>query len=90
MEQVKAARAIVERCQGGERNLLLFEAMETMIERWGSDVAGRFFAHCCPQLLELGAIAYWAVPSGELYPTLRRTIEEVTQCVLVVGESRCE
>ena len=81
-------RAIVERCRHGERNLLLFEAMETMIARWGGDLAGRFFAHCCPQLLELGAIAYWSVPSGEAYPTLRRTIEEVTQCVLAVGESR--
>ena len=81
-------RAVVERCRHGERNLLLFDAMESMIARWGADVAGRFFAHCCPQLLELGAIAYWSVPSGELYPGLRRTIEEVTQCVLVVGDSR--
>ena len=81
-------RAIVERCRRGERNLVLFEAMETMIERWGADVAARFFAHCCPQLLELGAIAYWSVPAGALYPSLRRTIEEVTQCVLVVGDSR--
>ena len=81
-------RAIAERCRGGERNLLLFEAMETMIERWGSKVAARFFAHCCPQLLELGAIAYWSLPSGGLYPGLRRTIEEVTQCVLAVGDSR--
>ena len=81
-------RKIVERCRHGERNLLLFEAMDAMIARWGGDLAGRFFAHCCPQLLELGAIAYWSVPSGEAYPTLRRTIEEVTQCVLAVGESR--
>ena len=81
-------RAIVETCRPAERSLLLFEPMESMIARWGADLAGRFFAHCCPQLLELGAIAWWAVPSGELYPTLRRTIEEVTQCVLVVGESR--
>jgi transcriptional regulator with XRE-family HTH domain len=81
-------REIVERCGRGERNLLLFESVEAMIERWGSDVAARFFAHCCPQLLELGAIAYWSVPSGELYPGLRRTIEETTQCVLVVGHSR--
>ena len=81
-------RAIVARCREGERNLLLFEGMDAMIARWGADVAGRFFAHCCPQLLELGAIAYWSVPSGEAYPTLRRTIEEVTQCVLVVGDSR--
>jgi transcriptional regulator with XRE-family HTH domain len=81
-------RAIVERCRRGERNLLLFEPLEAMIERWGSEVAARFFAHCCPQLLDLGAIAYWSVPSGELYPGLRRTIEEVTQCVLVVNDSR--
>jgi transcriptional regulator with XRE-family HTH domain len=81
-------REIVERCRRGERNLLLFESMEAMIERWGSDIAARFFAHCCPQLLEVGAIAYWSVPSGELYPGLRRTIEETTQCVLVVGDSR--
>ena len=81
-------RAIVARCRRRERNLLLFEGMDAMIARWGADVAGRFFAHCCPQLLELGAIAYWSVPSGEAYPTLRRTIEEVTQCVLVVGDSR--
>ena len=80
--------AIVERCRPGERNLLLFEPMETMIERWGSDVAARFFAVCCPQLLDLGAIAYWSVPSGELYAGLRRTVEEVTQCVFVLGESR--
>jgi transcriptional regulator with XRE-family HTH domain len=81
-------REIVERCRQSERNLLLFEAMETMIERWGSEIAARFFAACCPQLLELGAVAYWSVPSGELYPGLRRTLEEVTQCVLVVGDSR--
>ena len=81
-------RAIIERCRGGQRNLVLFEAMETMIERWGADVTARFFAHCCPQLLDLGAIAYWSVPSGQRYPGLRRTIEQITQCILVVGDSR--
>jgi transcriptional regulator with XRE-family HTH domain len=81
-------RAIVERCRRGERNLVLFEAMQTMIECWGAEVTAQFFAHCCPQLLDLGAIAYWSVPSGQLYPGLRRTIEEITQCVLVVGDSR--
>ena len=81
-------RAIVDRCRRSERNLVLFEAMQTMIERWGADVTVQFFAHCCPQLLDLGAIAYWSVPSGHLYPGLRRTIEEITQCVLVVGDSR--
>jgi transcriptional regulator with XRE-family HTH domain len=87
-QPVPLLRAIVERCRRGERNLVLFEAMQTMIERWGADITARFFAHCCPQLLDLGAIAYWSVPSGQLYPALRRTIEEITQCVLVVGDSR--
>src|SRR5919106_5050606 len=81
-------RAIVDRCHRGARNLLLFEGMEAMIDRWGTEVAGRFFSHCCPQLLELGAIAYWSVPSGERQRRLRRTIEEITQCVLVVEDSR--
>ena len=87
-EPAPLLRAVVDRCRHGDRNLVLFEPMESMIERWGADVAGRFFAHCCPRLLELGAIAYWSVASGDLYPALRRTIEEVTQCVLVVTEAR--
>ena len=81
-------RAIVDRCGEAQRTLLLFEAMESMISRWGAEVAARFFTHCCPQLLELGAIAFWSVPSGEAYPGLRRRIEEVTQCVLAVSDSR--
>jgi transcriptional regulator with XRE-family HTH domain len=80
-------RAIVERCLVTERNLLVFEAMESMVDRWGTEVTGRFFSHCCPRLLELGAIAYWSVPSGERGRRLRRTIEEITQCVLVVEDS---
>jgi transcriptional regulator with XRE-family HTH domain len=81
-------RAIVERCVPEARNLLVFEAMESMIERWGTDAAGRFFSHCCPRLLDLGAIAYWSVPSRERGRRLRRTIEEITQCVLIVEDSR--
>jgi transcriptional regulator with XRE-family HTH domain len=80
--------AIVERCVRGARNLLLFDPIAAMMDRWGAEVAGRFFARCCPQLLQLGAIAYWSVPSGERGRALRRTIEEITQCVLVVESSR--
>jgi transcriptional regulator with XRE-family HTH domain len=81
-------RAIVERCLPAERNLLVFEAMDAMVERWGTELAGRFFTQCCPRLLQLGAIAYWSVPSGERGRRLRRTIEEITQCVFVVEDSR--
>ena len=59
-----------------------------MAARWGAEVAGRFFAHCCPQLLELGAIAYWFMPASEDYLALRRTVEEITQCVFHVDQAR--
>ena len=80
--------AVFQRCQDAARNLLLFDGLETMAERWGSDVAARFFARCCPQLLELGAIAYWFMPAADEYAALRRTVEEITQCIFRVDQER--
>jgi transcriptional regulator with XRE-family HTH domain len=39
-------------------------------------------------LLDLGAIAYWSVPGASQYRTLHREIEQITQCIIVVGEGR--
>ncbi|MFP5361835.1 MAG: helix-turn-helix domain-containing protein [Thermoleophilia bacterium] len=80
--------AVFERCRGTERNLLLFEGLDVMSARWGADVAARFFATCCPQLLDIGAIAYWSVPVGDGQVALRRTVEEVTQCVFLLDQGR--
>ena len=80
--------AIFERCRGKERNLLLFDGLDVMAARWGADVAGRFFATCCPQLLELGAIAYWSMSASDGHVALRRTVEEVTQCVFLLDQGR--
>jgi len=81
-------RAIFERCDEADRSLLLFDPLDAMAERWGTDTARTFFVRCCPHLLEVGAIAYWTVgPSAALAP-LRRAITEVTQCVLALGEDR--
>ena len=76
------------RCRNGERNLLLFPPLDAMAEQWGATVAEAFFARCCPQLLRLGAIAYWTMSAGGAYPRLRRTVEEVTQCVFAVRDDR--
>ena len=81
-------RAVHEACHGTERNLLLFDGLETMAERWGADVAAGFFARCCPQLLDIGAIAYWFMPAGDEYAALRRTVEEVTQCIFRLDGDR--
>ena len=87
-EPAPLLHAVFERCHGSERNLLLFDGLGTMAARWGSDTAARFFARCCPQLLELGAIAYWCMPAGDEYVALRRTVEEITQCIFRVDQER--
>jgi transcriptional regulator with XRE-family HTH domain len=71
-----------------ERGLLVFDPLEAMGAEWGSDLALRFFTRGCPMLLELGAIAYWSFAPSELGQSFRREIEEVTQCVVVVGDGR--
>ncbi|HWI07152.1 MAG TPA: XRE family transcriptional regulator [Solirubrobacteraceae bacterium] len=81
-------RAVVERCRGTERNLLLFDGLDVMAARWGADVTARFFATCCPQLLELGAIAYWSMSASDNHVALRRTVEEITQCVFLLDHER--
>ncbi|MBD0349418.1 MAG: helix-turn-helix domain-containing protein [Thermoleophilia bacterium] len=80
-------RALAERCESG-RNLLLIDGLDAMIVNWGAPLAEQFFARCCPQLLELGAVAYWTLPPGDAYPQLRRTVEEVTQCIFALGDDR--
>jgi transcriptional regulator with XRE-family HTH domain len=79
---------IRERCRPFERDLILFDSLEAMTEHWGEDGALRFFTHTCPLLLELGAIAYWTLVPTEHSQHTRREIEEVTQCVLGVSETR--
>jgi transcriptional regulator with XRE-family HTH domain len=81
-------RAVAERCRLGGRNLLLFDGADVMAARWGPDLTARFFTRCCPQLLALGAVAYWSLPATNGHKALRRAVEQVTQCVLVVDETR--
>lgn len=75
------------RCHPGRRNLLFFDPLDTMVARWGSEATRRFFAACCPRLLELGVIAHWAL-DADTDPGLRRHVDEVTQCVLAVTRDR--
>lgn len=75
-------------CVDVERDLILFDPLEAMAERWGVETALRFFTRSCPMLLELGAIAYWSLATGALPQSARREVEEVTQCVIVVGDDR--
>jgi transcriptional regulator with XRE-family HTH domain len=80
--------AIRQFCVRARRPLLLFDSLEALSGRWGMRIASDFFGHCCPMLLDLGAIAYWSVPGASQYRTLHREIEQITQCVIVVSEGR--
>src|SRR3954466_14455755 len=81
-------QAVYERCDRVERSLLLFDPLDEMADRWGTDTARAFFVRCCPHLLEVGAIAYWSVGHGAPLAKLRREISEVTQCVFALSEGR--
>jgi transcriptional regulator with XRE-family HTH domain len=80
--------AIRQFCVSAPRPLLLFDSLEALSDRWGMRIASDFFAHCCPMLLDLGAIAYWSVPGASHYRSMHREIEQITQCIIVVGEGR--
>jgi transcriptional regulator with XRE-family HTH domain len=80
--------AIRQFCVPARNPLLLFDSLEELSSRWGMQTASDFFGRCCPMLLDLGAIAYWSVPGASHYRALHRDIEQITQCIIVVGEGR--
>jgi DNA-binding XRE family transcriptional regulator/quercetin dioxygenase-like cupin family protein len=77
-------QAIRRHLDGARRNLLLFDGLEAMADRWGADVAARFFAACCPRLLALGAVAYWSLDVGRGRPGVEDAVRRVTQCIIRV------
>ena len=77
---------VARTCAEPGRHLVLFDSLEAMSDRWGRETAGIFFSRGCPLLLGLGAIAYWSLTAARHSPVLRREIEGITQCVLVLGD----
>ena len=75
-------------CAQPGRRLLLLDSLDAMSDRWGTETAGRFFMRGCPMLLGLGAVAFWSLTTSRHPPALRREIEDVTQCVLSLGDGR--
>lgn len=75
-------------CRTARRPLLLFDSLEAMVSCWGADRANEFFSRCCPMLLDFGAVAYWSIPGGGRYRALQTDVEQITQCVIVVGNGR--
>jgi transcriptional regulator with XRE-family HTH domain len=81
-------QAVRHACSSRLHDLVLFDGLEAMSERWGAETAQRFFTLSCPLLLELGAIAYWSLAPTAHSQAMRREIEGVTQCVVVLQDGR--
>ncbi len=77
--------AIRQFCTRAPRPLLLFDSLAPMADRWGMRIASGFFGHCCPMLLDLGAIAYWSIPGASPYRTMHR---EMTSARSPTGRCR--
>jgi transcriptional regulator with XRE-family HTH domain len=80
--------AIRRWCSPARRDLLVFDPLDLAADAWGAATAARFFVRTCPMLLDMAAIAYWTVGMRERFAGLRREIEDVTQCVLVLRDGR--
>ncbi|MBX5441690.1 MAG: helix-turn-helix domain-containing protein [Solirubrobacteraceae bacterium] len=82
-------RRVRERVRRTRRALVLVESLDALSARWGDDDhARRLFTRLCPLLLDLNAVAYWSLTPGRHVAALRRAIDAVTQCVLVLGGDR--
>ncbi|MGH2968904.1 MAG: helix-turn-helix domain-containing protein [Solirubrobacteraceae bacterium] len=79
-------REIHRLCHRPGRRLLLFESLDGMLRTWGTAGTRKFFTRTCPLLLEVGAIAYWAMSARDTPSELRETVVAATQCVLRVDE----
>ena len=75
-----------EMCGDESRHLVVFDPLELLEERWGSELTATFFVHACPMLLGLGAVAHWQLTTGRGRSLLRRRVADVTQCILTVGD----
>lgn len=73
-------------CAAEHRHLVVFDPLEELEERWGSEATAQFFVSACPMLLGLGAVAHWQLTARKGRSLLRRRIVDVTQCVFTVGD----
>ena len=82
-ELVALERAVLAAAAPSSR--IVIPDFDELARRAGLDRAVAFFSRVCPQLFDVGAIAYWRA-GREIRPALE-SIRRVTQCVLeVTGE----
>jgi transcriptional regulator with XRE-family HTH domain len=66
---------------------ILIDSLDTFVRRLGRVRALGLFTRVCPQLYDIGAVAYWRVTRAGGGAGLVEGITKVTQCVLELGRS---
>ena len=79
-------RAIIEGALSKPPGYVVVDGLAQFARRWGPAQAVAFFSRVCPRLFDLGAVAYWRAPRGELGRSFIEQITNVTQCVLELGK----
>ncbi len=86
-DPVHLEQAIVEQereCPGR----VVFDDLDSMVEKWGRDRTLGFFTRVCPQLFDIGSIAYWVGTRSKLGTRLIDQITKATQCVFELGRGQ--
>jgi transcriptional regulator with XRE-family HTH domain len=60
----------------------VFEGLDAFARRQGAERALGLFTRTCPQLFDLGSIAYWRAPTRPLGASFIESLRRVTQCVI--------
>ena len=66
---------------------IVVDSLDTFVKRGGRSRALGLFSRTCPQLYDIGALAYWRVSRPVAGAALLEGIAKVTQCVLDLGGS---
>jgi transcriptional regulator with XRE-family HTH domain len=67
---------------------VVVEGLDALTRRLGAKRALSLFSRVCPQLFDLGAIAYWRAPRRALGSSFLDQVRMVTQCVLEISGSQ--
>ena len=67
---------------------VVFDDLDGMVGRWGRDRTLGFFTRVCPQLFDIGSVAYWTGSKGKIGGRLLDQITKATQCVLELGRGQ--
>lgn len=78
---VRLEQTVLETARAA-RGRFVLEGLDAFARRQGAERALGVFTRTCPQLFDLGSIAYWRAPTHALGASFIESLRRVTQCVI--------